>query len=246
MDQFTIRRGEPEAPVREIGHRLSPPRPLGSDRVAGGRCYAPPMSAAQLAFHGVARRFGAVRALAPASGEVEGGALLVVRGSNGCGKSTLLRCLAGLLRPDRGTIAATVGGRSLDAAERRSAVGYLAPDLALYDELSGQENLELFARLRGLPRESGLAIARRLGLAVERPWQAMSSGMRQRLRWAFALQADPKLLLLDEPFQNFDPEGEERARALLDERLAAGALAVVASPGPIALSQVSGELRLGG
>jgi len=70
--------------------------------------------------------------------------------------------------------------------------------------------------------------------------------MRQRLRWGFALLHDPQLLLLDEPFQNLDAPGETTVRELLGERLAAGALAVVASPAHVELPEVTGELRLGG
>ena len=204
------------------------------------------MAATALAFNGLSRRFGPVRALVDASAEVEGGGILSVRGPNGCGKSTLLRCLAGLLRPDRGTIAAREGGRELGTDERRARVGYVAPDVAFYDELTGRENLRLFARLRGADAVRGEELVGRLGLAGERPFHAMSSGMRQRLRWAFALLHTPKILLLDEPFQNFDAAGERAARELLAERLAAGALAVVASPSDVELPRVTGELLLGG
>jgi ABC-type multidrug transport system ATPase subunit len=200
----------------------------------------------RLAFEALSRRFGPLRVLREASGAVDAGGLLLVSGANGCGKSTLLRCLAGLLRPDRGEIAATEAGRALDSGERRRSVGYVAPDVSFYDELTGAENLELFARLRGVPARAGAALAERLGLPAERPFHAMSSGMRQRLRWAFALLHDPLLLLLDEPFQNLDAAGERATRTLLEERLAAGALAVVASPATIDLPRVTGELRLGG
>lgn len=204
------------------------------------------MSAARLAFSGVKRRFGRLAVLAGVDGEARSGGVLAVRGANGSGKSTLLRCLAGLLAADRGEIVAEENGASLDSAERRRRVGFLAPDLALYDELSVAENLELFARLRGVPALAGLEVARRFGLPEGRPWRALSSGMRQRLRWAFALLHGPRLLLLDEPFQNLDDDGERVARTLLDEHLDRGGLAVAASPVALPLPRVTGELQLGG
>jgi ABC-type multidrug transport system ATPase subunit len=69
-----------------------------------------------------------------------------------------------------------------------------------------------------------------MDLPLDRMAGALSSDMRQRLRWAFALLHSPRLLLLDEPFQNFDAPGERAARELLDEHLADGGLAVVANP----------------
>jgi heme exporter protein A len=200
---------------------------------------------ARLAFEGLSRRFDRLVVLDRVSGEVESGGLFAVRGPNGSGKSTLLRCLAGLLAPDRGRVVAEEDGRLLANDERRRRVGLLAPDLALYDELSVSENLELVARLRGLPPASGRAVAERLGLPPARPWRALSSGMRQRLRWAFAVLHRPRLLLLDEPFQNLDDDGERIARALLDEHLEGGGLAVAASPVSLPLPRISGELRLG-
>lgn len=204
------------------------------------------LAAPRLAFDGLVRRFDRLLVLRGVSGEVSTGGLLAVRGPNGSGKSTLLRCLAGLLGTERGTIRAEEGGRTLDTAERRRRVGFLSPDLALYDELSVAENLGLFARLRGLQDDHGLQLAERFGLPAGRPWRALSSGMRQRLRWAWALLHEPAILLLDEPFQNLDAAGEKATRELLDERLAAGALAVVASPAHVELPAVSDEIELGG
>ena len=204
------------------------------------------MRPSRLEFTGLVRRFGRLTALDGVSGAVDAGGLLRVVGPNGSGKSTLLRCLAGLLATDRGEVRATEDGETLDAAARRRRVGYLAPDLELYEELTPAENLALFARLRGLPPDAGEPLLARLGPPAGRPWRVLSSGMRQRLRWAWALLHRPALLLLDEPFQNLDDAGERAARELLDERLAAGALALVTSPNALALPRISGELRLGG
>ncbi|MGE0641099.1 MAG: ATP-binding cassette domain-containing protein [Thermoanaerobaculia bacterium] len=199
-----------------------------------------------LRFSALERRFGRVAVLEGVAGGVGPGELLLVTGRNGCGKSTLLRCLAGLLAPDRGSIELCLGGRRLDIHERRRAVGYLAPDLSFYDELTVRENLELFARLRRVSAAPALALADELGLPLSRLAGVLSSGMRQRLRWAFLELAIPSLLLLDEPFQNLDEEATTALGARLDQRLAAGALAVVATPSslPLPLPRIRDELRL--
>jgi ABC-type multidrug transport system ATPase subunit len=205
-----------------------------------------------LRFENVRRRFGRLSVLTGVSGAVGPGEMLLVTGPNGSGKSTLLRCLAGLLAPDAGTIEYWNGGdggdgtgRPVDAAGRRRTVGTVSPDLAFYAELTVEENLTFFARLRRTTPDLGLAVLRRLGLPLDRSAGALSSGMRQRLRWAWALLHAPRLLLLDEPFQNFDAPGERIARELLDEHLAAGGLAVVANPSTLEFADVARRLDLG-
>lgn len=199
-----------------------------------------------LRFAGVRRRFGRLAVLEGVSGTVADGGALMVTGANGSGKSTLLRCLAGLLTPDAGTIELEEDGRRLDAAARRRSIGYVAPDLALYEELTAAENLDFFARLRGLPATGGRALLERLGLPPERAAGALSSGMRQRLRWVWALLHSPRLLLLDEPFQNLDAGGTAALSGLLAEHLDAGGLAVVANPSPLELGRDAAHLALGG
>lgn len=203
------------------------------------------MNAPVLRFDNVRRRFGRLSVLAGVSGEVGPGEMLHVTGPNGSGKSTLLRCLAGLLAPDAGTITFQENGQPLDAAGRRHRVGIVAPDLAFYAELSVFENLAFFARLRRVDPARGPALLARLNLPGDRMAGALSSGMRQRLRWAWALLHQPRLLLLDEPFQNFDLPGEAAARELLAEHLAGGGLAVVANPSALDFSHVTGRLDLG-
>jgi heme exporter protein A len=173
------------------------------------------------------------------------GETLVVTGANGSGKSTLLRCLAGLLAPDAGTIDHLEEGAVLSPAERRARIGFVAPDLAFYDELSAGENLEFFAKLRGLPVARAGELLERVGLPADRAAGALSSGMRQRLRWAWALLARPRALLLDEPFQNLDVEGEGTVRSLLGEHLESGGLAILASPIGLEVSGAVSHLCLG-
>ena len=179
------------------------------------------------------------------SGIVEPGQAVLVTGPNGSGKSTLLRCLSGLLAPDAGTIEYRENGEILDVVDRRRRVGVVAPDLAFYAELSVAENLAFFARLRRVGVERGLALLDRVGLPTDRMAGALSSGMRQRLRWAWALLHQPRLLLLDEPFQNFDAPGERVARELLAEHLQSGGLAVIANPSTLDFDHVAEHIDLG-
>lgn len=198
-----------------------------------------------LSFSGLCRSFGRLRVLTDVSGGAEEGELLLIRGANGSGKSTLLRCLAGLLAPDDGTIDYREHEAPFDAEGRRRRVGYVAPDLAFYEELTAEENLAFFARLRGVDRRRPGELLARVGLPPDRLAGALSSGMRQRLRWAWALLARPRVLLLDEPFQNLDAPGEALAHELLAEHLTRG-LAVVASPASIDLPHVAKRIDLGG
>ena len=204
----------------------------------------PPMSElTQLKVEGLHRGFGRLKVLRDVSAEVQAGEILLVTGTNGSGKSTLLRCLAGLMAPQRGKIEGRLNGQVLSIDERRRAVGFLSPELRLYDELTTFENLEFFCRLLRLDPARGAYLLERLGLPLDRPGGALSSGMRQRLRWAFALLHQPAFLLLDEPLQNLDAPGRTQVLSLLDEFLDRG-LAVVANPEALDLPRPERKLEL--
>ncbi|MBZ0114311.1 MAG: ABC transporter ATP-binding protein [Thermoanaerobaculia bacterium] len=194
------------------------------------------MSPPLLIFRDLVHGFGGLPVLRGVSGRVATGELLLVRGANGSGKSTLVRCLAGLLRPQSGEIELQVDGQLHDSEARRQRIGWVGPGLAFYESLTAEENLGFHARLRGIEPDHGLALLRDLGVPAHRAAGALSSGMLQRLRWSFALQHRPPVLLLDEPFQNLDAAGEEAVQALLSAHLERGSLAVVASPIQLGLS----------
>jgi heme exporter protein A len=234
---------------------LRPGRPSGKAAARVARVYSRRMPPT-LRFTELRLRFGRLAVLRGVSAEVAAGETLLVTGPNGAGKSTLLRCLAGLLAPDSGSIAYGEDGSLLDTAARRRRVGLVAPDLAFYGELTAAENLAFFARLRGVARQRAEELLRRLDLPPDRPAGALSSGMRQRLRWAWALLHRPRLLLLDEPFQNLDAAGVAIARRLLAEHLApapaagtalgaAPGLAVIATPVPLEIAGAALHLDLG-
>lgn len=150
------------------------------------------------------KQFGRFAALRGVSAEFSGGKLYAILGDNGAGKTTLLRTLAGLSQPTSGHITILGAPKFHDICHQ---VGYMAHPSLLYDEMSGRENLEYFARLYGITDTArcGNAI-RAVGLDPDlaRPVGQYSQGMRQRMSLARALLNDPKVLLLDEPFSNVD------------------------------------------
>ena len=159
----------------------------------------------------VAHWFGARRVFLPVDAEVESGEVLAITGPNGAGKSTLLRIIAGLLPAAQGSVNIIINGVPQSAETCRRYIGYVAPDLTLYRELTGAENLQFFAKLQGitLTRENLIALLTEVGLRGRGRdlVRTYSSGMRQRLKYAFALIGNPPILLLDEPTANLDTDG---------------------------------------
>ena len=177
-----------------------------------------------LRLHDLTTGYGRRALFSGVSAEVRPGQCLVVAGPNGSGKSTLLKIIAGLLRPEAGHV------------ELPGVCGYAAPDVQLYGELTGDENLQFFARLRGLQFDDTAAQLKQVGLPAARGRDlvsAYSSGMRQRLKLAVSLLGDPPLLVWDEPTLALDSAGQAVADALLTERRAAGRIALVATNNPV-------------
>jgi heme ABC exporter ATP-binding subunit CcmA len=164
---------------------------------------------------GVSKLFGSFAALRQVSVDLDPGRCYVLIGENGAGKSTLLRILAGLLRPNFGTVK-LFGG--LDPQEARDRIGYMSHAPMLYDELTAVENLRYFSSLYpGRPSLAPAEALRQVGLDPElnRPLGQYSQGMRQRTSLARVLLPVPELLLLDEPFSNMDVESVQQMVALL-------------------------------
>ena len=146
---------------------------------------------------------------------------MVLLGPNGSGKSTMLRILATLLRPTSGEVQVLGCALPDESWKLRGRIGYLGHEPLLYRDLTGRENLELQARLHGIPREEAaeridhdlelLGMTRRANDRVT----GFSAGMRQRIAICRAVLHRPELLLLDEPDSNLDPEGRELSRALI-------------------------------
>ena len=179
---------------------------------------------------------------------VSPGQCVVVVGPNGAGKSTLLRLLAGVLRPDGGEVmVAGVPAHQLSGDGRRR-VSWLGHQPHLYEDLTGEENLQFWARIFGLPRWRPRirALLERFGLrwSADEPVRTYSRGMVQRLALARALLHDPELLLWDEPFDGLDPAGVALLAGVLAELKGAGRTLVVVSHRPVEVAAVADRFLL--
>lgn len=161
---------------------------------------------------GVTKRFGSEKpALDAISGEIEGGRITGIVGPDGAGKTTLIRLMTALLVPDGGTLS-VLGHDTKQAPEHIHAnIGYMPQRFGLYEDLTVQENLDLYADLRGLPKaERKAAFDELLTLTDLKHFTGrlagkLSGGMKQKLGLSCALLRKPKLLLLDEPGVGVDP-----------------------------------------
>ncbi|MBZ5529358.1 MAG: ABC transporter ATP-binding protein [Acidobacteriia bacterium] len=187
------------------------------------------------------KRFGNFMALRRLSFEIRPGEAVALAGHNGSGKTTFLRIAAGLSRPTSGSL--HVGSEDIITTAVRMRIGFVAHQTMLYDELTAEENLLLFARLQGISasadrtaellRETGLA-ERRCSLV-----RTFSRGMRQRLTIARALLHAPSLLLFDEPGTGLDAPGISWLAATLLRVRQAGCTILMSLHGQAELAAVA-------
>ncbi|MGH9152002.1 MAG: ABC transporter ATP-binding protein [Acidimicrobiales bacterium] len=179
---------------------------------------------------GVRRSFGGVVALDGLSLRVPQGTLTVLLGPNGAGKTTAVRMITGALPPEEGRVRVFGLDPGADGQEVRGRCGVVSARSALYDRLSGYDNLRYAADLYGLgpsaPIESSAA---RFGIDAALPLRVAgySTGMKTRLALARAVLHDPALLLLDEPTSGLDPESSHAVLHLIDEMAAGGKTVVM-------------------
>jgi sulfate/thiosulfate transport system ATP-binding protein len=169
---------------------------------------------------GVSRRFGDFAALEEVSVEIPSGSLTALLGPSGSGKSTLLRVIAGLERPDAGTV--EIDGRDATATPpQRRGVGFVFQHYAAFKHMTVRENVAFGLKVRRRPKaevrrrvDELLELVQLPGLADRYPAQ-LSGGQRQRMALARALAVEPSVLLLDEPFGALDARVRKELRAWL-------------------------------
>jgi heme exporter protein A len=161
--------------------------------------------------------------------DVSPGEVVGIMGHNGSGKSTLLRVVSTVLKPSAGE--GWVYGHHLvrDAMQVRGEIGFLAHTPGLYDDLSAAENLRFAALMLGANMSSIPTLLERVGLWRERDERVrgFSAGMLRRLAMARVLLGAPRLLLLDEPYNNFDTQGIGLVDDLIRETRESGGAALV-------------------
>jgi ABC-type multidrug transport system ATPase subunit len=163
-----------------------------------------------------------------------------IAGPNGSGKSTLLRCLTYLVRPSRGEVRWSSDGQELQQPEVRTRLGYVAPYIECYPELSGRENIQFLADARSRKLSEGELdrLFDRLGIIAraDQPYQSLSTGQRQRIKLATALFHNPDVLVMDEPGSNLDQKGRDLVASVIKEYRTSRRLVLLASNQPQELS----------
>ncbi len=141
--------------------------------------------------------------------ELTPGSATAITGRNGSGKSTLIKIIANLLIQSSGELNLFDGGEKVKKENVFRYIGFVSPYLNLYDEFTGYENLKIISDIRGSGHSNIDNVLKRVGLYNRRNdlLKIYSSGMKQRLKIAFAILHEPQIMLLDEPTSNLDLEG---------------------------------------
>ncbi|MBI4848551.1 MAG: ABC transporter ATP-binding protein [Nitrospirae bacterium] len=168
----------------------------------------------------ISKNFGDIKAVESVSLKVKEGEMLGLVGPNGSGKSTLLKIMLGISRPSSGRILLNNGELTEKGwRDFRKQIGYMPERVSFYDNLTGRETIELFARVKGGSAANAIELLKKVGLenAVDRRVGGFSKGMRQRLNLAQSLSNDPDFLVLDEPTSGLDPVGTKEFYKILSD-----------------------------
>ena len=179
----------------------------------------------------VSRSFGATRALDRIDLTADEGTVTVVLGPNGAGKTTAFRVATGVLAPDAGSVSVFGLDPAAHGGSVRRRCGVVPPKPAMYERLTGRENLAYAARLYEVESPPIDDLSERFGIlaALDRKVAGYSTGMRTRLALVRALLHGPRLLLLDEPTAGLDPESALEVRRLLSDLTSEGRTVVMST-----------------
>ncbi|HID37936.1 MAG TPA: ABC transporter ATP-binding protein [Calditrichaeota bacterium] len=176
----------------------------------------------QLIAENIGKSFGNYLIFKQINMEVSSGQCIGIIGPNGSGKTTLIRVLSKLISPSTGRVSYKANGKELSREEGFRYIGLIGPYLELYQDLTALENLQFFAKIRGLKNYQKKLedLFEQFGLQNRQDdlVKTYSSGMKQRLKYIFALMHDPYILFIDEPRSNLDEEGIDTVYHVIKER----------------------------
>lgn len=187
-----------------------------------------PESSPAVALHGVYKSFNEKPALTDLTVVAPEGKITVLLGPNGAGKTTAIRCITGAMSPDRGKVRTLGLDPEIDGEAVRTDCGIVSAKPALYDRLTGWDNLTYAAELHGVAktvmRDRIMVSAARFGIehALDEQVGGYSTGMKTRLALARSVLHEPRLLLFDEPTSGLDPESAQAVLALIRDMTADG------------------------
>ncbi len=145
-----------------------------------------------------------------------------ISGPNGSGKSTLVKIIAGLISPTKGKIIHKNSGDEIIPEKLHNHIGFVSPYLVLYEEFTAWENLSIFSKIRDINFDNDYAkdLLSRFLLYNRRDdlVKTYSSGMKQRMKFIFALIHHPELLIFDEPTSNLDDEGKNSVYGIIKDK----------------------------
>jgi len=145
-----------------------------------------------------------------------------ISGPNGSGKSTLVKIIAGLISPTKGKIIHKNSEDEIIPEKLHNHIGFVSPYLVLYEEFTAWENLEIFSKIRdtSLDKDYAKDLLNRFLLYNRRTdlVKTYSSGMKQRMKFIFALIHNPELLIFDEPTSNLDDEGKNSVYRIIEDK----------------------------
>ncbi|HEX2062283.1 MAG TPA: ABC transporter ATP-binding protein [Thermoanaerobaculia bacterium] len=187
-----------------------------------------------VSFAGVAKRYGATKALEGATLDVRRGEMFGLIGPDGAGKTTAIRLMCGLIHPDAGEVRVLGADPVRDRRRITDGVGYLSQRFSLYGDLTIDENVAFFAEIHGMARyharRDQLLEMTQLTPFRKRLADRLSGGMKQKLALACTLVHQPDLILLDEPTTGVDPVSRREFWKLLSEFLSQGITILMSTP----------------
>ena len=178
----------------------------------------------------IGKHFGEKKIFSKINFEISSGSSVSITGPNGSGKTTLMRIISGLINQTEGKVTYYRNDKELGIRDKFNHLGLVGPYLELYDDLTALENLRFFAKMKRITNQENIIfdLLAKMNLAGQESElvKNFSSGMKQRLKYVFALLDSPEILLLDEPTSNLDKEGINTVYNIMENQKSNGILII--------------------